>query len=161
MYDIRALANWVLDRAQLFGRPISNLSLNKILYFMYFHFLAENGQVLTAARIEAWEHGPVFREIYHEFKMNANAHIVARAETFDITTRTMKIACEPFADSDVEYMEDILNRYIQFDALQLRELSHEQGGAWDRVWNGEHKPNPGMVISNEIILLAARERILH
>ena len=156
MYDVRALANFVLDRADKMGRPVSNLALNKLVFFIYQHFLVTRGQVLTEARIEAWEHGPVFREIYHAFKSSGSLAITGRATSFDFETREMKCASAEFEKSDIEGIEEVLAHYIGFDALQLREISHECGGAWDKIWNSED-PNPGMIISNSVILESARE----
>lgn len=159
MYDVRALGNWILDRADQLGRPVSNLALNKLIYFIYQHFLSTRGQVLTQARIEAWEHGPVFREIYHTFKACGSAPITGRAFAFDVETRSMVRASASFDECDLAELEEVLNRYIGFDALQLREISHERGGPWDKVWHGK-EPNPGLVISDSIILESVRERTL-
>lgn len=159
MYDVRALGNWVLDRADQMGRPVSNLALNKLVYFIYQYFLITRGQILTQARIEAWEHGPVFREIYHSFKGSGSSAITGRASAFDVETKQMICATAKFEDSDIVALEEALNRYIGFDALQLREISHERGGPWDRVWNS-NEPNPGMIISDSIILESVRERSL-
>lgn len=39
-YDVRAIANLVLDLAEERGRAISNLSINKIVFFLHAYFLA-------------------------------------------------------------------------------------------------------------------------
>ena len=50
------------------GDLISNLKLQKLLYYAQGIHLALNGQPLYPERIEAWQHGPVVPEIYHAFK---------------------------------------------------------------------------------------------
>src|SRR5687768_17240335 len=59
-YDIRGIANEVL--ARLWGRGIkpSNMALNKLTWFIYERALTEFGVLLSDARVEAWDHGPVF-----------------------------------------------------------------------------------------------------
>lgn len=162
VYDVRGLANWVLDVADETGRPISNMALNKLLYFIYFHLLVENGLIITEARIEAWEHGPVFREVYHAFKYFGNKKITGRVEEFDIQSRRMTISRQDISVDDAAEMKRILEKYIWLDAHQLREISHLPGGPWCQVWHHEEDTNPGMVISDQHILrYAAHERISH
>jgi uncharacterized phage-associated protein len=162
VYDVRSLANWVLDSAEKAGRPVSNMALNKLLYFIYFHLLVENGVIITEARIEAWEHGPVFREVYHGFKSYGNKPITGRVEQFDIESRRMKTSRQDLSPDDAAEIGRILEKYIWLDAHQLREISHLPGGPWYHVWYHEEDTNPGMVISDQHILrFAAQERISH
>lgn len=47
-YDVRAIANVVLDRAEHLGISVTNLSINKILYFAHGHFLAHFNKPLAS-----------------------------------------------------------------------------------------------------------------
>lgn len=67
--DVRSIANFVLDLAEVQGVGVSNLSINKIVYFLHANFLAKFDEPLVSAKIEAWDYGPVFRELYREFKV--------------------------------------------------------------------------------------------
>jgi uncharacterized phage-associated protein len=151
VYDVRSIANWVLDQADERERPLSNMALNKIVYFIVEKALIERGELLTAAKIEAWEHGPVFREIYHSFKHHGDAPITSRASRFDTATRSMLIASEDFGPIDEQLFNEALNAYIHLSAAQLRALSHQAGSPWDRVWWHEGRFNPGMEISIDTI----------
>jgi uncharacterized phage-associated protein len=42
---------------------VSNMKLQKLLYFAQGRFLAQNGIPLFDNPIEAWNHGPVVREV--------------------------------------------------------------------------------------------------
>lgn len=154
MYDVRALANWVLDEGARRGVSISNMSLNKIVYFVVENALIDRGELLTDAKIEAWEHGPVFRELYHEFKKFGDGPIASRAMKFDINSRCMVVASQEFDPQDETLFHSVLDDYIHLSASHLRALSHRQGGPWDRVWWHEGTINPGMEISAEVILAA-------
>lgn len=135
MTDIRALSNRVLDYADKIGRPITNMALNKILYFVYFHLLIEDNLKITDARIEAWDYGPVFREVYHGFKHSGSGPIRIRLNSFDMTIKRMTEAHCDLDQSLASRIKQIVDDYIFFDAMQLRDISHEMGGAWYRVWN--------------------------
>ena len=47
---------------------LSNMKLNKILYFAQGQCLLQTGEVLFNDTIEAWEHGPVVQVVYNEYK---------------------------------------------------------------------------------------------
>jgi uncharacterized phage-associated protein len=151
MYDVRSIANWVLDRADAAGQPVSNMSLNKIVYFIIEKALVERGELLTSAKIEAWEHGPVIREIYHSFKSHGDGPISSRARRFDASTKDLVLANEAIVEQDIELFEEALSAYLHLTAAQLRALSHQPGGPWHRVWWHEGRINPGMEISIDTI----------
>ncbi|PWG02622.1 Panacea domain-containing protein [Sphingosinicella humi] len=127
------------------------MALNKIIYFIVEKALIERGELLTAAKIEAWEHGPVFREIYHSFKCHGDGPITSRAHKFDSATRSMVEAKELFGHDDEELFDEALDSYLHLTASQLRALSHQSGSPWHRVWWHEGRFNPGMEISIETI----------
>jgi uncharacterized phage-associated protein len=151
MYDVRSIANWVLDRADAAVADLSNMALNKIVYFIIEKALVERGELLTAAKIEAWEHGPVIREIYHAFKIHGDGPITSRALRFDPSTRSMMEARDVFGDQDTGLFEDALSAYLHLTAAQLRALSHQPGSPWHRVWWHDGHINPGMEISIDTI----------
>jgi len=157
-YDIRAIANWVLNRLGKIGHSASNLSLNKILYFAVERALVERAVLLTPARIEAWDHGPVFREVYQEFSRNDNKTITQRIEKFSIRERKMIEASEEFLPEDIELLEYVVNQYGHLSGSKLREISHTPNGPWHTVWNYRGKTNPGMEISATTILRRAPQR---
>jgi uncharacterized phage-associated protein len=127
------------------------MALNKIIYFIVEKALIERGELLTAAKIEAWEHGPVFREVYHAFKGHGDGFINTRALRFEAAARTMVEANDTIAKEDEELFQEALNSYLHLTASQLRALSHQPGSPWHRVWWHEGRVNPGMEISIETI----------
>lgn len=151
MLDVRAIANFVLDCADATNVAVTNMALNKIVYFVHCDYLIEKSEPLVSAKIEAWQHGPVFREVYHEFKRWNDQPIQSRATKVDPITGDVKIAGLTFGTQEKEYLRLLVERYTQFTAAQLRAISHSEGGPWDVVWGHQGNANPGMKISNEII----------
>jgi uncharacterized phage-associated protein len=151
MIDVRAIANEVLDFADRLGVPVSNMALNKIVYFVHCDYLLERGDPLVGAKIEAWQHGPVFREIYHEFKRWSEGPIKGRANKVDPHSGDVKVARASFGGSERAYIEQLIARYIKFSAAHLRALSHVEGGPWDIVWRHDGQANPGMEIPDTLI----------
>lgn len=149
--DVRVIANLVLDRADELAVGVSNMALNKIVYFVHCDHLLETGDPLVTAKIEAWQHGPVFREIYHEFKKWEKGDIKSRAQKIDPFTGEVEVATATFGAGELARIVGMIDRYIHFSAAHLRALSHRDGGPWDRVWDHSGRANPGMRISNELI----------
>lgn len=50
--------------------PMTNLKLQKLLYYAQGCYLALHGKPLFDEEIEAWEHGPVVPGVYQEYKEN-------------------------------------------------------------------------------------------
>src|SRR3569833_2250149 len=87
MHDARAVANAILDAASQQGLVLSNLKLQKLLFFVHGQFLLEVGEPLIDGEFEAWQHGPVHPVVYAAFKDWGPRDIVGRAESFDPVTR--------------------------------------------------------------------------
>ncbi|HEY0621743.1 Panacea domain-containing protein [Sphingomonas sp.] len=157
-YDIRAIANWILDYVADAHKTISNMSLNKLSYFIIERGLIEKNVLFSSARAEAWDHGPVFREVYHALKGDEGNPVTKRITRYSVRDRQTVEAREQFSPVDVEFFESVINDYIGFSASQLRGISHRHGGPWDQVWRSANPVNPGMVISTALILATAPQK---
>lgn len=128
------------------------MALNKLAYFLYEAYLLSFGAVLTNAKIEAWEHGPVFREIYQSFRQYGDKPITGRASFFSIKSEKLEQASANISDEDESFFRETLSPLLPLNASRLRALSHAEGGPWWRVWWYEGEVNPGMEITPDMIL---------
>jgi uncharacterized phage-associated protein len=150
-YDVREIANFVLDTADAAGVGVSNLSINKVVYFLHAYFLVRLERPLVTAKIEAWNYGPVFRELYREFKAFGDRPILSRASRIDPETGEREVCTYSFSIDERELLEKLAQKYVRFSAGNLVSMTHEAGGPWDQVWNHEKSANASMNISDEII----------
>lgn len=151
VYDVRAIANYVLDFADSETRGVSNLHINKIVYFLHADFLATFSRPLVAAKIEAWTHGPVFRELYHQFKSFGEEYISVRATCIEPETGKRIVAsCEMPVEEEV-FIRDLVRKYVSMSPGALVAKSHVKGGPWDITWNHDNRANPTMKISDNLI----------
>lgn len=67
IYQAMDIARYVLNKCTNENHPISNLQLQKILYFLQREYLAEQGRPLFADDIQAWQFGPVVPEVYYQY----------------------------------------------------------------------------------------------
>lgn len=151
-HDVRSVSNYVLDIAESERRPISNLCINKIVFFLHTNYLVEFGRPLVGAKIEAWDYGPVFRELYREFKAYGEKPIQKRAQRVNVDTGLVEQCGYNFSDSEREFLDPITRRYVGFSASTLVSMSHVKGGPWDQVWNHGTITKASMRISDDLIL---------
>ncbi len=63
-YPVLAIAKWFVAWAEAEQEELSNLKLQKLLYYAQGHHLAEGRGPLFTESIEAWAHGPVAPRAY-------------------------------------------------------------------------------------------------
>ncbi len=150
-YDPRDVANLVLKIASDIGVTTSNLAINKIVYFVHGNYLARFKEPLVDATIEAWQYGPVFREIYHSFKYCGDGVIRQMAPRIDPSDGVKKIFIAEIPEERYKLIEKLIKDYLTIKPFMLVNMSHVQDGPWYEAWNYEGSVNPGMSISNESI----------
>lgn len=152
-HDARAVANHLLDRAEALGVRLPITSLLKIVYFAHGWFLATRGKPLIGQSFEAWQHGPVVRVVYDSFKEESGKPISGRAKKLDPIAGKFVVCIEYFSSDEQDFLDSMLRSYSKHHPYELSEMTHEAGSPWWQVWNAkEGKSNPGMRISDEIIL---------
>ena len=72
------VAQYLLALAHSKGDQISNLKLQKLLYYLQGFSLVVNNKPLFPEAIEAWTHGPVVASVYHKYSKYGNNHIPAK-----------------------------------------------------------------------------------
>lgn len=150
-HDPRAISNAILDIADRLQLGVTNLSLNKILFFAHAHWLSRFRQRLSSLSFEAWQYGPVVPLIYHQFKHHGNNSICSRATTLDLDTGDDVIVSYSNIEFDYDFLEAIVSEYGNYSPGKLVQLSHIPGGAWDHVWNSSPDQKFGMVIPDSLI----------
>lgn len=157
-YDVRAIANEILKRAWETGAKPTNMWLNKVAWFVYERMLLEFGKLLTKARVEAWDHGPVFREIYGPAKVYKDEPVAALLQAFSPRSKKMEVPSVQLDAETSAVIREAVAKFSRKSASQLRNISHMEGSPWYRVWYSSQKTSAGMVISPNVILAAATAR---
>ncbi len=80
-YSVVDIANKIIANTDIHqGETISNLKLQKMLYYMQGFFIAVFDKKLFEEPIEAWQYGPVVRAVYFHFKEFGPAAIMLNGE---------------------------------------------------------------------------------
>ncbi|RYB07565.1 Panacea domain-containing protein [Lichenibacterium ramalinae] len=150
--DGRAVANFILDYCDGRGRKVTNLSLQKIIYFCHVWSLIELNGPLVRHKFEAWEFGPVLPYLYRAFRNYDRAPILGRATYIDPVDGVQRVAEYEFNFEIESLLRETVEFYSRLRAGDLVELSHVEGGPWHSVWNHMGNVNPGMMIDDTRIL---------
>lgn len=117
MYRASDIARYIIERCKEKDRPISNLKLQKILYFVQAEFLAAKGQPCFAEAIEAWDFGPVVPCVYYEYRMYGGANIPCMG----------KLGVHRLISAeDREILNGIIDECSRYAASMLVEITHNQ-----------------------------------
>lgn len=129
MIQVNDVAKYFLSKTdEDAGDTISNLKLQKLLYYAQGFHLALTGEPLFLDRIEAWRHGPVVRNAYPMYADHGSRPIPPDPE-FDPNS----------IDQDVAgLLDEVYDVYGQFSAWRLREMTHAEP-PWSDAWD----PNSG------------------
>lgn len=152
-FDPRAIANRMLDHADMLGLQLTNLSLQKLLYFAHGHFLVRTGKPLVEGHFEAWTHGPVSPPTYHAFKRDGDRPISSRAVSRNVMTGEER-AIPPFRDPEADrVLLEVLNSLGRLSAWHLVNVSHAPKGPWAHVVNkAKTSVSLGLRISDKVTL---------
>lgn len=154
MYDVRDVANFTLDFADERGIEITNLALQKLLYFAHGWFFSIFDEPLIKNKFEAWQYGPVQRVIYDQFKSFKDRPLRSVRATFIDPTNGEPVYREPnISPEHAEIIQAVLRKYEKFTAGQLVSISHAEDSPWEFVWQqAEEAIYPGMRIPDALIL---------
>lgn len=118
------VANYIIKFAHDHQGFISNLKLQKLLYYAQGWHLAIYKKRLFDDDIEAWIHGPAIREIYRKYKKYSYHNIDEEVEEYP-----------EFSPKIKEFLDELLDEYFPLDAYQLERMTHKEE-PWLKARNG-------------------------
>ena len=112
------------------GDTISNLKLQKLLYYMQGFHLAFFGEPLFNEPIEAWTYGPVVPVVFQEFKKFQKRAINPELYSDELV----------LTKDQQNMFDQVYNEYNRFSAVALMNMTHNEG-LWKNHSLGEVIPN--------------------
>lgn len=117
MHDAMDVAEYVLNYCdKKLDNPITNLQLQKILYYIQGAYIAEENDPLFDNRIEAWRYGPVVPDVYYWYNDNMSNKI----KNVEVKNNI------EFSDREREIIERVVNAKIQIDPWELVRETHKE-----------------------------------
>jgi uncharacterized phage-associated protein len=144
MSDAKNLAHWVLQNAP-YSRPVTHLKLQKLLFYCYGAACAHDlegpiGQITFLA----WEHGPVNREVYDEFRSYGAGPLPPAPWPVFYPSPVFGV------------LTDAVRVYGALDAWSLREQSHRES-PWSETQHGAAIPH--LSLKNYFVAKFARGQV--
>lgn len=134
-YSALLIAEYIIGYAKERNYAISNLKLQKILYFLQAQFLVSFNFPCFTETIEAWDLGPVVRNVYNKYRRYGSANIYSG--NLDLENI--------IPNREIQTIRLIIDRCSNYSANQLVDITHNQD-PWRNAYYGGNK-----IIYNEDI----------
>ncbi|MDO9556536.1 MAG: DUF4065 domain-containing protein [Coriobacteriia bacterium] len=120
MVSVQAVADYILASVDVSkGDSITNLKLQKLVYYAQAWHLVSLGEPLFAEDIQAWAHGPAVYPLWKRFS-DCGWHAIPTDEVVD---RAL-IGSIPPASAQV--IDSVLEAYSHLSAVELEDLTHAE-----------------------------------
>lgn len=103
---------------------LTNMKINKLLYYAQGHYLSKFAKALFDDRIEAWDHGPVVPTVYYAYKEYGDRPI----KDYDLN------AVSQITPEVEEVLYGVARKYGKYTASALRNKTHAIGSPWEQVY---------------------------
>lgn len=135
MYDVHLIAKYVIHQCAQNRRPISNLKLQKILYFIQAEFLVAMNKPCFEDDIEAWSSGPVIPAVYIEYRIYGDTNLPDQGDD----------GFETITGKDRNHLNAVISNAAEYSSSQLAEITHNQ-----RPWKDAYKRKSKIIEKAEI-----------
>lgn len=133
--NVYSIANFIIGTS----KEVTNLKLQKMLYYLQMFTIGKYGKPLFYENIEAWTYGPVVPDAYYKFKKhedNVIRHIIPNEE--EIEDDELRF----FLIKNIRILDE-------YSAMDLIRLSRKVGTPWSIVW-GRGEGRLGLIPINLI-----------
>lgn len=117
------------------GERLTNLKLQKLLYYQQGFHLAFFGTPLFAEDVEAWMYGPVVPAVYDEYSAYGSSALPEVNEPVSLS------------EDEEELFNEVYDAYREFSAIGLMNRTHSE-----RPWLDAVPHDRGTVISQESMM---------
>ena len=154
MYHVLDICRYIINYSNKQGYGVSNLKLQKLLYFVQAAFLSmtKKHEPCFFEQIQAWDFGPVVPEAYHEYKQYGSTNIPTIKSYFEFSSdNSWKSEYHLYDDSfikscDKDVINSVVDMFKDYSATALVTLTHKQ-----RPWRKAYVPRQNNIISIESI----------
>lgn len=115
------IAKYIVSYCNDKNQPISNLKLQKMMYFVWIEYYKSEKKALFTDDICAWQLGTVVPEVYYEFCPYGGIPI----------TQTFKIE---ISDNDRIVVDKGIELYLPKSARELVDMTHRDNSPWDIIY---------------------------
>lgn len=123
-YDALDISKYIIERGYELGDFVSNLKLQKLLYFVQAEFMIEKDCPCFYNKIEAWAFGPVIPDVYNKYKMFGSGSVPIVIEPRD--DLDYKMIKDLIMEEDKQIIDKVINLFLPYSAASLTDLTLNQ-----------------------------------
>lgn len=138
-YTAHQIAHYIINKCIDLENPISNLQLQKILYFCQEKYVKETGTPLFDDLFEAWKYGPVVPEVYRSYSLWGGNCIDRKNDDPVLISKEVQAIINPV----------IIEKMVK-PAWQLVSETHVPDSPWYKIY--DDGSGDGKVIPLEMLL---------
>lgn len=124
---------------------LTNLKIQKMVYYAYGTYIALYEKPLFNEKIEAWDYGPVVPELYQALKQYKDRPIPV-PETFSLNN----------IDDKTKFLDEIYINYGTYSASELCNLTHMAFTPWSVVY---HDNSTNYLINDQLLKVYFNELV--
>lgn len=133
-YNVLEICRHVINYSNEHDYGISNLKLQKVLYFIQAYFLINKIDHTPCfdEKIEAWDFGPVVPEAYHEYKQYGSGDIPTIKSYFLFdngniwNSKRVEYDNDIISPDDKKLIDKVIDKFANYSATDLVSLTHRQ-----------------------------------
>lgn len=120
------------------------IKLFKLLYLLDFEHFRQTGKSVTGFEYQAWKFGPVPPELMEEFEEfsddMAHAVHIEPEPVINFVRQAVKVNTgiefdsADFTPRQLHIMQALASQYRETMSPAMIDVTHQQNGAWDKVW---------------------------
>lgn len=143
--DALIVAKYVITRCYDNGNPVSNLKLQKMLYFIFGCYCAKFNDYLFDDEFIAWKLGPVISDVYYEYNRYVAEPI---CKSFDIELGLQ--------NENKKFIDNEIDKLLTKTTWDLVEDSHKT-----TPWQKAYKRGKGTIIRKKQIADFFKEEVIN
>ena len=149
-YSAKAIANYFLSEYGKHG--ITPLKMQKLVYLAHgWHLAFHDEALIDDEYAEAWQYGPVFSSLYHEFKHRGRGPIIDPATEVDFEDFKETIPKVRRSDERTSrLLDEVWKVYGERSGLELSRITHRPGSPWEETWK-KTEGRKNVNINDEVI----------
>jgi len=124
-----------IERFETIGDGISNLKLQKLLFYIQKTSISVLEKQMFVDNIQAWDYGPVVPTTYHRFKKYQNENIDVISESELLNKKVI------LSFDELLIIDFVWDTYSQYSAGKLVDITHQ-----DKAWINNYIPRLNNII---------------
>ena len=146
-YKVLDVCHHIINYSNKHDYGISNLKLQKVLYFIQAYFLTKKKDHTPCfnEKIEAWDFGPVVPEAYLEYKQYGSGDIPI-IKSFIMSnkdnvwnSKRVKFEDTTISDDDKSLIDKVVDKFADYSATDLVSLTQKQSPWIDAYFSYQNK----------------------